>query len=110
MYSCVHCTRVETEALGKQGVLALVLGCGIVSEDQEVTGSGMGRGRPSSEGAGSWLRTGHSIPQDSARGGGGAVEAGLIPHPLSSSALWGCSIKRLLSFRLMNIHAQALSI
>jgi hypothetical protein len=111
VYSCVYCTRVETEALGKQGVLGLVLGCGIVAEGQEVMGSGMRRGRPSAEAASSWLRTGHSTPQDSAWDGGGAVEAVLIPHPLSSSALWGVFSQEASELpRLMNIHTQALSI
>lgn len=113
VHSCAHCTSVETEALGKQEVLGLVFGCGIVARGQEVMGSGMGRGRPSAKGAGSRLSTGQSTappPQDSACGGGGAVETVFIPHPFSSSALWGCSVKRLLSIHLINIHNQALFI
>lgn len=62
VHSCAHCTSVETEALGKQEVLGLVFGCGIVARGQEVMGSGMGRGRPSAKGAGSRLSTGQSPP------------------------------------------------
>lgn len=38
MYSCAHCTSLETEAMGKQEVLGLVFGCGIVARGQESDG------------------------------------------------------------------------
>lgn len=78
---------METEALGKQEVLGLVFGRGIVAGCQEVMGSGMGRGRPSAEGADSKAEPRTFTPPGLS-----------IPHPLSSSAFWGCSVKRLLSF------------
>lgn len=76
VYSCAHCISVGTEALGKQEVLGLMLGRGIVAGGQEV----MGRGGPSAEGAGSWRGTGHSNLHNCPPSMGWGWGSGDCPH------------------------------
>lgn len=74
VYSCAHCTSVETETLVLEG--------GIVSGGQAGMGSGMGRGRASAEGAGSWLSTGHSTPPPTQHEG---LSSYFTPSPVQCS-------------------------
>jgi hypothetical protein len=105
---------VKTEALGELSEEELGLGLLCFAAGQATRGSRCGKRGLGQEGVRPHAHAeaagrGRAYPARGGRGrgGGGTV---LVFRSLCSSELWGCVVKRLLCFHLINIRTHALSI